>query len=144
MCRSASLGTGRCRTIRQHDLGERESMKFSEILKWFRRQQKPPKYFDNVRIVDRMSEVPEQPARDCFIVRRDGRDIWAVFQCPCDRRHLLQINLSRQRRPVWKCRMRKGEISLTPSVWLDYGCKSHFWIHESRIYWATEGTDRDS
>ena len=116
-------------------------MKFSEVLKWFRRHKKPAKYFDNVQVVDRMSAVPDQTAREFFVVRREGRDLWAVFRCPCNQQHSLQINLSRQKRPFWRCTVKKEEVSLSPSVWLDYGCKSHFWIYESRIYWAKDGRD---
>ena len=112
-------------------------MKLSKALNWFRKRRKPAKHFAKVQVLERMSDVPAQAGRDFFIVRREGRDIWGVFQCPCDEGHQLQINLSRQKRPSWKCTVHKGEVSLSPSVWLDYGCKSHFWVHESRIYWVT-------
>lgn len=110
-------------------------MRLSDVLKWFRTK-KPPKYFGKIHIVENVSEVPDEPRRDFFVVRREDKDLWAIFMCPCDQTHLLRINLSHQKWPFWKCTIKRGNISLSPSVWLDYGCKSHFWIHESRIYWA--------
>jgi len=112
-------------------------MRFSAISHWFRRRKKPPKHFKAIRVVAKVSDVPLDAGRDFFIVRREGRDIWAVFQCPCAKRHQLQVNLSQQKTPFWECMVRNGEVSLSPSVWLNYECNSHFWVTESRIYWFT-------
>ena|SRR6266700_5496039 len=130
------MGHGGCRTFSWHDVDEREPMKLSELKRWFKKYGKPSKHFANVHILERVSDVPAEVGRDFFIVRRDGRDLWAVFECPCEQKHRLQVNLSRQKRPCWRCAIRGGEVDVAPSIWLNYGCRSHFWIYESRIYWA--------
>src|SRR5579864_894663 len=113
-------------------------MRFSTITSWFRRRKRPAKHFGAIHVVARVSDVPLDSGRDFFIVRKDGRDVWAIFRCPYEDNHQLRVNLSKQKKPFWKCTVRNGEVSLSPSVWLDYGCKSHFWVDESRIYWFNE------
>ena len=112
-------------------------MKLADLLKRLWRK-RPDKYFDQIQLVKRVSEVPDEIGRDFYIVRRNGRDIWAVFQCPCERGHRLNINLSSQSRPYWKCKAKRGEITLSPSISLKYECQSHFWISHSRIYWVKD------
>src|SRR6266852_160635 len=101
------------------------------------------RYLRNICVVEAMSEVPAEIGHNAYIVRRGDRDIWAVFECPCERGHRLTLNLSRWKTPYWKCRITKAGLSIWPSVWLDYECRSHFWIANNRVYWAHGVARRD-
>jgi hypothetical protein len=111
-------------------------MRFPPLAKWMKRFRKPPKHFLKVLVVAGVSAIPADCGRDFFIVRREGRDLWAAFMCPCGRGHRLLVNLSRSKHPYWRAWTRKNEVSLSPSVWLETDCKSHFIVRDSRVYWA--------
>ena len=109
------------------------------IFDWFKKK-KPlknvPRYFGQVVVVERISEVPNEIGNSVFLVRRERRDIWAVFMCPCGTNHRLTVNLSRNRRPFWRAKVKRGSFSLFPSIWLHEDCYSHFWVKDHRIFWA--------
>lgn len=117
----------------------------------------PQRLFLLDRWLDR-SEVLEQPIRlkhlvyiedladaqtpaedEILLVGTNDRPKWAVLACPCGCGHVLNVNLMSSHYPHW--RMMKnydGTISLRPSLWVrDAKCVSHFFIHRSRIAWAT-------
>jgi hypothetical protein len=108
------------------------------LSRWFRRQKKPPQYFEQAHAVSQMSGIPPEIGHDIYIVEKQRRRVWAVFNCPCERGHRLVVNLSRTRLPFWEVSVRKGRASFWPSLWMRGLCKSHFWIRGNRVYWVTE------
>lgn len=92
-------------------------------------------YFQKVRIVSSLVDIPEKLGTTIFIVRNSDTDKWAVFKCPdnCGRR--IEVNLMKIRWPTWKLQLKKNKVSLSPSVVVE-GCGAHFWVQDSDIFWA--------
>jgi hypothetical protein len=60
-----------------------------------------------------------------------------AMKCPCGCDKLIQLNLLKDADPCWKFRISKKEkISISPSIWRTNGCKSHFFVRDSRIEWV--------
>jgi hypothetical protein len=59
-----------------------------------------------------------------------------VISCPDGCGDTLTINLDGRSGPAWRFYSNRKGPSLFPSVWRDNGCRSHFIIWQSRIYWC--------
>jgi len=72
--------------------------------------------------------------------------LWAAAMlCPCGCGDKIHLNLLEDDSPCWSLRQeRDGAVSLRPSVWRTKGCRSHFFIHNSRIDWCRFETSEDS
>jgi hypothetical protein len=66
----------------------------------------------------------------------NGLPLWIMFKCPCGRGHVISLPAAKDRRPHWSTSLRKGRVSLSPSVYQREGCFSHFWITGGDIFWA--------
>ena len=79
------------------------------------------------------------PARNVVLAHDDGED-WVVgFRCPCFCGRVVELLVVPEARPRWDCVTDpKGRPTLTPSVWLRDGCKSHFFIRRGRVHWARD------
>ena len=65
-----------------------------------------------------------------------------VLSCPDGCGETLTINLDRRAGPAWKFYVdRFGDVSLFPSVWRTTGCRSHFILWRSRLYWCDYGDE---
>ena len=49
---------------------------------------------------------------------------------------MLTINLDRRIGPAWRFYQDATTINMNPAVWRTTGCKSHFFVWRSRIYWC--------
>ena len=92
------------------------------------------------RIVGRVlagDEVPDQlPSRGVVLVGPQESANWLVFDCPCQGRHRLMVNLDMSRNPFWKIDCPKP-LSIHPSVnnvTPDRSC--HFFIRGGRVRWV--------
>ena len=97
-------------------------------------------YLVRTRIVSRMSDVPEKLDGQAYIVKRNGKDMWLVFDCPCSSGHKLVLNLSRSRYPFWQTKLKKNVLNVLPSVWVTDECHSHFFIKNNDVVWARDVT----
>lgn len=70
------------------------------------------------------------------VVVSRGVDRSLVLRCPDGCGETLTINLDRRTGPAWRVYLEGQAVSLYPSVWRNTGCKSHFIIWRSRIYWC--------
>lgn len=77
------------------------------------------------------------PKRD-LIVAREGEDDWSVgMRCPCGCGARLELALLPNVKPRWDLTLdENGRPSLSPSVWLREGCRSHFWLRHGRLIWC--------
>lgn len=68
----------------------------------------------------------------------DQKAPWLLaFQCPCGCKQAIQLNLLKEADPNWKFKITpKNKISISPSIWRTVGCKSHFFIRNSKVDWA--------
>jgi hypothetical protein len=93
-------------------------------------------HFKRLKTVARISEIPDSIVGEAYIVERNEKHHWLVFDCPCGNGHRLTVNLSKEREPFWTIRIEENLLSVTPSVWLGDECHSHFWIKSSDIFYA--------
>jgi len=76
-------------------------------------------------------------ARTLYIVEDDGIAEQVAFLCPCGCGELIQLNLLPDEHPCWRLTHdRSGNLTACPSVWRTRGCRAHFWIRHSRIWWC--------
>lgn len=78
------------------------------------------------------------PKRDLILARENGEDWCVGLLCPCgcgDPIELLVVAEAKPRWDIWSDS--DGWPSLTPSVWRQSGCRSHFWIRRGRVSWCT-------
>lgn len=100
------------------------------VRRWFR-----PGLFLNV---ERVAEVPDAPAADVvYLVGEDAPPWAAVLRCPCGCGVRTELLLTPGDDTWWRLTIDPGgTINLYPSVWRTKGCRSHYLIRESRIWWC--------
>lgn len=89
-----------------------------------------------VRVEDD-SLPPNLPARD-LVLCQEGDEKWCVgMRCPCGCGKVIELLLLQNTQPRWDLIIdRQGRPSLFPSVWVQTGCRSHFWIRNGRVVWC--------
>lgn len=77
------------------------------------------------------------PQRDLALARDDGED-WSVgMNCPCGCGQRLELMLLPTVKPRWSIKMDDAHRpTLHPSVWLQTGCRSHFWLRGGKVFWC--------
>jgi hypothetical protein len=90
-----------------------------------------------LHIVQGDSLPPDLPRRDLMLAREDGED-WSVgFRCPCRCGQTIELLVIPEAKPRWALATDAlGYPTLSPSVWLNKGCRSHFWVRSGRIVWC--------
>ncbi len=58
--------------------------------------------------------------------------------CPCGCKEQLKLSLVKKDKPHWEVIINNKKISISPSIWKNKGCKSHFFIRNSKVIWAKE------
>jgi hypothetical protein len=76
-----------------------------------------------------------QEPGDTVLVNR-GRPRLLLIACPDGCGETLAINLDPRAGKAWRLYRKANAISLSPSVWRDGGCESHFILWRSRIIWC--------
>lgn len=80
---------------------------------------------------------PRLPLRDLVLAREDAEDWCVGLRCPCGCGRAIELLLVPEAKPRWDLTLNaKGQPSLTPSVWLKNGCRSHFRVRHGRIDWC--------
>lgn len=89
-----------------------------------------------LRIVTGDSLPLTLPRRDLVLARDEEGDWCAGLRCPCGCGHIIELMLLREVTPRWDLSVDgAGRPTLHPSVWLQRGCRSHFWLRNGRIHW---------
>jgi hypothetical protein len=88
-------------------------------------------------IIDGDSLPERLPKRD-LVLARDGKEDWCVgLNCPCGCGQKIELLVIPEAKPRWDLKTdTKGRPSLRPSVWLQQGCRSHFWLRDGRVQWC--------
>lgn len=104
---------------------------------WWRRLWAKIEFARNLKVVAGDSLPKELPSRNLILAREADED-WSVgFLCPCGCGRRVELLLVEEAKPRWRLDMdEKGRPTLTPSVWLRGGCKSHFFLRKGRITWC--------
>ena len=92
------------------------------------------------RVVGQVSagdEVPEQlPYKGVVIVGAARDPTWAAFDCPCQTRHRLMVNLDWRRHPFWSVDSLKP-LTIRPSIDdITSNRRCHFFVRRGRITWT--------
>jgi hypothetical protein len=119
------------------------------LIDWWRRRRLTPARFPDVAWVARRSDLADLPDRRAIsIVGNPENPQWAVFACPCGYRHLIALNLSPRRRPLWRIDTAGSAPTIFPSVdsvW--EGRRCHFWVRAGEVTWTrdahTGGSEND-
>lgn len=107
--------------------------KFLRLFRLARRQTGPRFHAEYVL------ELPAQPQPWIVYLGRDAdKTVWGgVLLCPCGCRESIHVNFVRGHDAVWTYYVRRdGTITLSPSVWKNRGCRSHFFVREGVLIWA--------
>lgn len=93
-------------------------------------------------IVEHRHEADERlrALGDAVLVHR-GVDRSLTMLCPDGCGETLTVNLDRRTGPAWRFYAEGQAVSLFPSVWRNTGCRSHFIVWKSRIYWCDWGDE---
>lgn len=104
----------------------------------FERRSRGLRTFDGVGIADGQAAaralLAQHPQRFVLVVRGAPRS--AIFNCPCECGDTVVINLDRAVGPAWRLRIENEGVTLMPSVFRISGCRSHFIIWRSTIWWC--------
>ena len=100
----------------------------SKLVKWFK-----PKHRLEYR-----EELPELLSdRTIYIVGQPNNPWLIAFKCPCGCNSIIHLNLLGDAKPKWRYRITsKKRVNISPSVWRTKGCKSHFFVKNSKIDWV--------
>jgi len=62
---------------------------------------------------------------------------WAVFECPCGRGHVIELNLAHPGRARWALTIdSEGRSSARPSIDFKGTKRCHYWLRAGRIDWT--------
>jgi hypothetical protein len=87
---------------------------------------------------ERVEDLPDRPEMGFIYLAGAPGHLWgASMLCPCGCRETIDLNLLTQVRPHWKVSENaNGTATLSPSVWRQMGCKSHFIVRRGQIVWC--------
>ena len=85
-----------------------------------------------------VGELPDRLAKKTVYIAGEGQHLWYVAMiCPCGCGETLHMSLLRDARPRWTVSVdQDGLPSLSPSVWRQVGCRSHFFLVRGRVRWC--------
>ncbi len=87
-----------------------------------------------------LQDLPDSLQPKVLYVLGEGKHLWsATMLCPCGCNATLQMSLQPEGRPRWVLTKESdGTVSLSPSVWRQIGCKSHFFFRKGVINWCKD------
>ena len=86
-------------------------------------------------------DLPDHLDRGALYVVGEGGYSWSAgLLCPCGCGEAIQLNLVPPGPPLWRVRTYSdGTSTISPSIWRNIGCMSHFWIRRGRVMWVGRG-----
>ena len=96
--------------------------------------------FRSWRIVGHVDSADDVPARlpknGIVLVGTLETPKWLAFDCPCQKRHRILLNLDKNRKPAWQV-SRTSPFSLKPSVdYKDGRQRCHYVLRNGKTEWA--------
>lgn len=99
----------------------------------------PPVAFPQIICVEKPPRNGEVKKDVLYLVAPGQRPKWALFQCPCGCQSVITLSLQSVHQPHWSLMNSSANRPiLSPSVWRDVGCLSHFWIKDGRVFWCQD------
>lgn len=109
----------------------------AQIKRWWRKTWALLGPRRRLRIVEGDSLPSRMPRRDIVLARDDGEDWCVGMRCPCGCGHVIELLVVAEAKPRWDIVIdAMGRPTLSPSVWLQKGCRSHFWLRNGRVDWC--------
>lgn len=89
-------------------------------------------------MVERVEDLPDDVEPLKLYVVGSEPNLWAAaMMCPCGCKERIELNLLKAARPCWDVAVHQdGTASLSPSVWRQKGCESHFFLRNGFIRWC--------
>lgn len=88
--------------------------------------------------VELVEDLPDitQPLK--LYLAGSDQNLWAAAMlCPCGCGDRIELNLLKSAKPCWTAKVHDdGTGSLSPSVWRQKGCGSHFFLRNGQIDWC--------
>lgn len=86
----------------------------------------------------RGDSLPSTLPRRNLVLAHDEEGDWCVgMRCPCGCGYTIELMLIREVTPRWDLSVdAMGRPTIYPSVWLQRGCRSHFWLRGGRVQWC--------
>jgi hypothetical protein len=86
----------------------------------------------------RVEDIPDDPTGFTVYLVGEGGNLWAAAMlCPCGCGERIELNLLPQVRPRWSAEEHEDcTVTLTPSVWRQSGCRSHFILRHGCVIWC--------
>jgi hypothetical protein len=91
----------------------------------------------HIQIIAGDSLPTKLPKRD-LVLARDGDEDWCVgMRCPCRCGMKIELLIIPEAKPRWDVSIEAMQRpTLTPSVWVQRGCRSHFFVRKGRVVWC--------
>lgn len=85
-----------------------------------------------------IEDLPEILLEDVFYIVQDGLEPESLaFKCPCGCSSIIILNLLKDASPKWEFEITlENNLIVLPSIWRTTGCKSHFFVTDSKIKWV--------
>jgi Family of unknown function (DUF6527) len=83
-----------------------------------------------------------EPGATVLVHRGVPRSV--AMACPDGCGEQLTVNLDERAGPAWRHYQDGQRLTIFPSVWRDTGCKSHFIVWRSKIYWCDWNEELDA
>ncbi|MDO8294055.1 MAG: DUF6527 family protein [Gallionella sp.] len=109
----------------------------AKVIKWWRNVLARFGPRRKLHIVEGDSLPSRMPRRDLVLARDDGDDWCVGMRCPCGCGYVVELLVIAEAKPRWDVSVdATGTPTLTPSIWLKKGCRSHFWVRDGRVHWC--------
>ncbi len=109
----------------------------NRIRKWLRR------IWENCLPARRLVVIPGDslpktlPRRDLVLARDEDEDWCVGMVCPCGCKTQIELLVIEEAKPRWDVQVDEHQRpTLSPSVWLNTGCRSHFFVRRGRVVWC--------
>lgn len=93
---------------------------------------------NNIPLLLICQELPAQAENNrIYILYEDGEFCYLLMKCPCGCGADIDLSLIKGLKPRWEIEFHlNGTISISPSVWRKYKCKSHFYYKKGNLIWC--------
>lgn len=96
------------------------------------------RFFTRSLVIIKGDSLPNKMPICSIVIAIEEDEVWCVgLKCPCGCGYIVELPIINEANPRWDFQINpKNKISLYPSVSLNKGCKSHFWVKEGKIIWC--------
>jgi Family of unknown function (DUF6527) len=112
-------------------------MKNNRSRNYKEREDKSYSGFVRVRTQDEALEILALEDKLVLVERGEPRSL--KLRCPCGDGHVVTVNLDPTVGLAWRLRVAGSSLSLSPSVWLETGCRCHFILRRNKIFALSHG-----